>query len=293
MNNYQLKLSFLLLVFISASLKADYPTFNPIFGIGTFYSAGEQGGLVSLGVEFDSLASGYLDFHGQEKGDRLSLTLDREIPFDWGLSLVGTLGSTIWSNDAKAPSVKFDPVVGVGVSYDWSPFIATSFSYQHVFSDESSFMLEPSLEFVFVFKPFSRRSDQVISKAPEAFPANEPGNRLGDKSTSSCNAGIFMGSIYFTHNSTVADIKSGDITKLQLRVKDSITLIGHTDPTGRGEYNQQLGLKRADFVKKTLINSGNDSLSINVCSEGKKDTESPKGEIAHWKLRRVDVYLDE
>ena len=289
MNKFKRNFCFVLLVFPSTSLNADQRILTPILEIGTNYSEDEWGSKISIGLEFDSSISGYLDYQERDKGEYLSLTLERQIPFDDALSLVGTAGSTIWLNDKNTTSVVFEPIIEVGLRYDWSRYIATSLSYHYVFSGESSLLLEPSVRFNFVFKAFNHPSNYVIPKVSIASPP-----KVLKTVTSSCDTGLFIRSFYFSRNSAITDIKPQDITKLQLNGNETITLIGHTDITGQTEYNQKLGLKRADFVKQALVNEGIGSLSMSVCSKGEKDAESQKeGHIEDWMFRRVDVYLNE
>ncbi|EKO3865843.1 OmpA family protein [Vibrio harveyi] len=293
MNKFKRDFYLVLLVVTSTPLKADYPILSPTLGIGTFYSAEEWGAKVSFGVEFNSLASGYLDYQDRETGEYLSLTLNRQIPFDGALSLVGTVGSTIWSNDERTTSVVFEPLIGVGLLYDWSPYIATSLSYQYVFSDERDSMLEPNIALSFVLKPFYEPSDQVIFQGVESGPPRELEKRVDHRDDSSCKVGIFLHSFYFAYDSAVTDIEPAEITDLKLKDYESITLIGHTDATGQAEYNQELGLKRATFVQQRLVNQGKSSLSTSVCSKGERDAASQAKQLEDWMFRRVDVYLNE
>jgi outer membrane protein OmpA-like peptidoglycan-associated protein len=51
----------------------------------------------------------------------------------------------------------------------------------------------------------------------------------------------------------------------------SIRLTGRTDPRGTEEYNEQLGLERAERVKKYLVGRGIEASRIRVTSLGKTD----------------------
>jgi outer membrane protein OmpA-like peptidoglycan-associated protein len=72
-------------------------------------------------------------------------------------------------------------------------------------------------------------------------------------------------------------------------VGKSITLIGHTDPRGTADYNDKLGLDRAERVRNYLISHGVEPSRVLVESRGKTDARS---EPADWpKDRRVEVQL--
>ncbi len=69
----------------------------------------------------------------------------------------------------------------------------------------------------------------------------------------------------------------------------SIKLIGHTDPRGTPNYNEKLGLERAERVKNYLVTHGVDTTRVQVESVGEdKASPAPKD----WpKNRRVEVQL--
>jgi outer membrane protein OmpA-like peptidoglycan-associated protein len=69
----------------------------------------------------------------------------------------------------------------------------------------------------------------------------------------------------------------------------SIKLTGRTDPRGTEEYNEALGLARAERIKKYLMSQGIDASRMQTASLGKDDASpSPK----EWSLdRRVQIDL--
>ena len=69
----------------------------------------------------------------------------------------------------------------------------------------------------------------------------------------------------------------------------SILLIGKNDPRGSDDYNERLGLERAERVKQYLIDHGIDAGRVEVESHGKQGaTSAPEG----WpKDRRVEIQL--
>ena len=71
----------------------------------------------------------------------------------------------------------------------------------------------------------------------------------------------------------------------------TIVLTGRTDPRGTEEYNEQLGLERADKVRQYLIRRGVEARRIKIASLGKTDASPfPKD----WQGdRRVQIDLAE
>jgi outer membrane protein OmpA-like peptidoglycan-associated protein len=69
----------------------------------------------------------------------------------------------------------------------------------------------------------------------------------------------------------------------------SIKLTGRTDPRGSEEYNEALGLARAERIKKYLMSQGIDASRMQTASLGKDDASpAPK----EWPLdRRVQIDL--
>jgi peptidoglycan-associated lipoprotein len=69
----------------------------------------------------------------------------------------------------------------------------------------------------------------------------------------------------------------------------SIRLIGHTDPRGTATYNDDLGLARAEKVKKFLVTNGIEETRIETASMGAEGAApAPKD----WgKDRRVQIQL--
>jgi outer membrane protein OmpA-like peptidoglycan-associated protein len=69
----------------------------------------------------------------------------------------------------------------------------------------------------------------------------------------------------------------------------SIVLIGRTDPRGTEEYNEKLGLERAEKVKSFLVSQGVDGSRIRTTSLGKDDASPLPADWAGD--RRVEVKL--
>ena len=69
----------------------------------------------------------------------------------------------------------------------------------------------------------------------------------------------------------------------------SIRLIGHTDPRGTENYNDKLGLERAERVRKYLITHGVAENRVGVETVGKDEARDTP---ADWpKDRRVEIQL--
>lgn len=72
----------------------------------------------------------------------------------------------------------------------------------------------------------------------------------------------------------------------------SVSLIGHTDADGTDEYNIELGMERAERVKKYLMSKGVSEDKISVASKGKRepiDTNgTPEGKQRN---RRVEIQV--
>jgi outer membrane protein OmpA-like peptidoglycan-associated protein len=69
----------------------------------------------------------------------------------------------------------------------------------------------------------------------------------------------------------------------------SIRLIGHTDPRGTENYNEKLGLERADRVKRYLVSHRVDASRILTETAGEDDASKAP---ANWSTdRRVEIRL--
>ena len=83
-----------------------------------------------------------------------------------------------------------------------------------------------------------------------------------------------------------------ELAKVLIETKDQIVLTGHTDDAGAEEYNQQLGMERAQEFKDHLISIGVDSTQITVQSKGKSmpvaDNTTLEGQ---QKNRRVEIHI--
>jgi outer membrane protein OmpA-like peptidoglycan-associated protein len=67
----------------------------------------------------------------------------------------------------------------------------------------------------------------------------------------------------------------------------TVKLTGHTDPRGTAAYNERLGLRRAENVKKYLVANGVDPAHVVTASMGAQD--AAKAPTAWVTDRRVEV----
>lgn len=105
--------------------------------------------------------------------------------------------------------------------------------------------------------------------------------------------GIYLPSVYFDLDRI--DIKRDfhdELFEVARVLKENpgmkIFIVGHTDEIGKDNYNLDLGMRRAESIKKFLIeNYGIPSAALEPISKGEKDLVSPNDEIN----RRVDFLL--
>jgi outer membrane protein OmpA-like peptidoglycan-associated protein len=91
------------------------------------------------------------------------------------------------------------------------------------------------------------------------------------------------------------------LAQLQARKMPALQLIGHTDPVGSFEYNDDLSLRRAAAIKKFLVDNGYPSNKITIAGRGKRDAASLKiedqgaftEEQIHQILRRVELKFND
>ncbi len=75
--------------------------------------------------------------------------------------------------------------------------------------------------------------------------------------------------------------------------KATCIITGHTDSDGAAEFNKNLGLKRAEYIKKQLINLKVDPMKIITDSRGESEplftNDTPQGKA---KNRRTDIIIN-
>lgn len=69
-----------------------------------------------------------------------------------------------------------------------------------------------------------------------------------------------------------------------------LQLTGHTDTIGTEQANYQLGMRRADTVRRFLVEQGVDAHQISISSAGKKESlEDPRSKTQRLSNRKVDA----
>jgi len=103
--------------------------------------------------------------------------------------------------------------------------------------------------------------------------------------------------VYFAYDSSALDAQAQGVLKskadfLRSNSNAAVTIEGHCDERGTSEYNMALGQKRADSVKKFLINLGVSASRMNTVSFGKeRPVEQGHNEAAWSKNRRAHFVL--
>jgi OOP family OmpA-OmpF porin len=104
--------------------------------------------------------------------------------------------------------------------------------------------------------------------------------------------------IHVNFDTDKAEIRKADLPELQKAVEfvkhypdTKILVVGHTDSTGSEAYNQKLSERRANAVKKYLVDSGHVKVDM-ITSEGRGETEpiaDNKTKEGRFKNRRVEI----
>lgn len=87
------------------------------------------------------------------------------------------------------------------------------------------------------------------------------------------------------------------LAQLKARKMPELELIGHTDPVGSFEYNDDLSLRRAAAIKTFLVDNGYEASKLSIKGRGKRDAdklniedrESFTTDQIHQMLRRVEL----
>lgn len=78
-----------------------------------------------------------------------------------------------------------------------------------------------------------------------------------------------------------------DAESLKAHPEVEVVIVGHCDPRASEQYNQRLGLKRAEAVRDFLVAAGIDAGRMGVRSDGEKHPLSAKPD-EYWLNRRVE-----
>ena len=107
---------------------------------------------------------------------------------------------------------------------------------------------------------------------------------------------IFPGVAFRFDSAELTDLGKGQVYLAAQRYKDqndvTIVIEGHTDSVGTDEYNEKLGMRRADAIKKELTNFGVDAGKMSTASLGEsKPMVSQDNPWAHAVNRRVEFQV--
>ena len=104
--------------------------------------------------------------------------------------------------------------------------------------------------------------------------------------------------LYINFDTNKADIRKADLPELQKAIDfvkkhpdAKISVVGYTDSTGSDAYNQKLSQRRADAVKKYLVDSGHVKADM-IAAEGRGEADpiaDNKTKEGRFKNRRVEV----
>lgn len=160
--------------------------------------------------------------------------------------------------------------------------------------DKKAFMelLEPySLE-AFKIKNLTTIKEKIIIQEVK----EEITSEVAKKTQKEINRLLKVNPVYFRYNSDKLTLNAnGILTKVIVTLKDtkidevSLRVEGHTDSGGDTTYNKTLSQKRAESVKKYLLENGLQDMQIEAKGYGEERpiTENPKNTAN----RRVEIYL--
>ncbi len=96
--------------------------------------------------------------------------------------------------------------------------------------------------------------------------------------------------IYFTFNKHICQANEENLMKLSAWMKENrkakLEIIGHTDAIGTNEYNIKLSKRRAEYVKKQLINLGIEEKRLIVVAKGESEPVASNESIEGRQLNR-------
>ncbi len=103
--------------------------------------------------------------------------------------------------------------------------------------------------------------------------------------------------LYFKNNSNELTESSKKklpyiLVQIKQRIPCDVNIIGHTDTKGSATYNTKLALKRAQYVKNWILDSGADFNNLKVKSYGESDLLiKTKDNVAEARNRRVEIFI--
>jgi OmpA-OmpF porin, OOP family len=138
---------------------------------------------------------------------------------------------------------------------------------------------------------------QPVQQAAAAAPAPPPPPPPAPAPAPAPAAAIHSFQVFFDFDkSTISDDARQTIQQAAAAFKSQgstrIDLTGHTDTVGTAAYNMKLSVRRAEAVKKMLVEMGIPADQISVVGKGKTDllVQTPDG-VREPKNRRVEIVL--
>lgn len=96
--------------------------------------------------------------------------------------------------------------------------------------------------------------------------------------------------IYFTFNKHICQANEENLIKLATWMKENkkakLEIIGHTDAIGSSEYNMKLSKRRAEYVKKQLMNLGIEDKRLVIVAKGKTEPVATNETVEGRQLNR-------
>jgi outer membrane protein OmpA-like peptidoglycan-associated protein len=107
---------------------------------------------------------------------------------------------------------------------------------------------------------------------------------------------VFPGVAFRFDSAELTDLGKGQVYVAAQKYKDkndlTIVVEGHTDSVGTDEYNQKLGMRRADAIMKELARLGVDTSKMSAVSSGEtKPLVNEEAPWAHAVNRRVEFQV--
>jgi len=139
-------------------------------------------------------------------------------------------------------------------------------------------------------------ASKPMPKEPKEMSQEEIGERFSDAIDAEPEkAESFM--LYFGHDGRTLKAESQDklsliIERIQKKSPCIVDVIGHTDTTGSSEQNIAISLKRAEIIKKLLVELNVDSDTLNVKGFGEEDLlVATADNINEERNRNVEIFI--
>lgn len=135
-----------------------------------------------------------------------------------------------------------------------------------------------------IMKYYEEHPDECLPKKKEKKAVEQKVEEIEDPAE---DPDLDFPTIHFEYNEYT--IRSEDLEKVDLIARwmsnfpeNVVRIEGHADERGSIDYNMSLGEKRADEVKKKLLQSGTDSKRIKIVSYGEERPVDPASNEEAW-----------